>query len=174
MKQIGCRVTGVIRRIGAIALLFNLGLGFWLAIASPAVAALHTYPEGTDQVMVRSLQTLRDETDRAWQLALYKRLKAGNLVDLRLRLVGFPGAVSFSHAQPLAIALGAGEMEVAPDVTPTDFSPNVGEYDLRQVMALLDTAVPIRLMLPIQPAQTTLLIPPFAMREWQQVSRWEP
>lgn len=78
------------------------GLGVWLVGQLPAIAAMHTYPDGAGQVMVRSLQTLRDDRDRAWQLVLFKR-KHMALETIHLRLVGFPGRVQIQHPAPLQV-----------------------------------------------------------------------
>jgi hypothetical protein len=58
----------------------------FLGLGSPiAQASIHYYPAGSDQVMYRSLQTLRDERERAWQLVLFNRLKAGLTQSIHLR-----------------------------------------------------------------------------------------
>ncbi len=64
-----------------------------LAITPPAFASIHKYPETGDRVMFRSVQSLRDNHDKAWQVVLYKRVQSGLVNSFNLRLVGFPGTV---------------------------------------------------------------------------------
>ncbi|HEY9645995.1 MAG TPA: DUF3122 domain-containing protein [Chroococcidiopsis sp.] len=155
----------------------GLAIASLLLIQAPAQASVHIYPEPPNGVMERSLQTLRDESGQAWQLVLYKRVNAGQPVSLNLRLVGFPEVTRFDHSQPLAIDIGGGELWTAPDVTPTQFGANVGEYDLRPFLEQLDFAAPLHLQLPLEPDSahpTRLLVPPFAVREWLDVTHWQP
>jgi hypothetical protein len=72
--------------LAAIAILI-LGL-VWMP---PAQASLHTYRERPGQVTVRSQQSLRDDSDRAWQAVAFKRWQQGQYQGTYLRLVGFPG-----------------------------------------------------------------------------------
>ena len=163
---------GVIRAIGCWVILF------WavLVVGCPAaLASIHHYPEGTDRVMVRSLQTLRDRSDRAWQLVMFNRLTAGKSKSLHLRLVGFPGVIELTHPHPLLITTGTEQVLSAADrLTGTEFAPNVGEYDLRDVMAQLDSNTPLRLALPIAPQPVELLVPPFVVQEWRQIAHVRP
>jgi len=156
----------------------------WALPAIPAglalqIALIHPYLEGTGQVMVRSLQTLRDESDHAWQVVLFKRVQDGQVVDFRLRLVGYPGATYLAHAQPLTLSTGYGEDWTAPDVFGTsrlndDLAGNVGEYDVRDIMLRLQTDTPLRLRLPLEGGRSlSLTIPPFAVREWRQLLDWQ-
>jgi hypothetical protein len=155
----------------------------WASPVLPAeasqIALIHPYPEGTGQVMVRSLQTLRDESDHAWQVVLFKRVQDGQVVDFRLRLVGYPGAAYLAHAKPLTLSTGYGEDWTAPDVFGTsrlndDLAGNVGEYDVRDTMLRLQTDTPLRLTLPLEEGRSlSLTIPPFAVREWRQLLDWQ-
>lgn len=145
--------------------------GLVCARISPAIAAVHTYPESATQVMYRSQQSLRDAQDRAWQAVLFKRLQHGQVQTLHLRLVGFPGAIEVAHPQPLKITTGTGEVFTAPDRSDQLPLPtNVGEYDFLAVITQLEQAPPLRLSLSLINDQTVdLLVPPFAVREWLQV-----
>lgn len=169
-------------RRGMLGLAVLVAIASLLLIQAPAQASVHIYPEPPNGVMERSLQTLRDESGQAWQLVLYKRVNAERTnaeqtVSLNLRLVGFPDVTRFDHSQPLAIDIGGGELWTAPDVTPTQFGANVGEYDLRPFLEQLDFAAPLHLQLPLEPdpaRPTRLLVPPFAVREWLDVTHWQP
>jgi hypothetical protein len=148
-------------------------LGEWGC--SRAIAAIHTYPEATDQVMVRSLQTIRDRTDQAWQLVLYKRRKAGKITDFRLRLVGFPGT-EVNHDGALVISTRSGQTTTAPDVTPdvTQNGPpltaNAAEYDLRSFIPTLNADIALELVVPLQTRNAELVLPPFVVQEWRRLA----
>ena len=153
--------------------------GIWLALALVLVllwstptawASIHTYPEGAEQVMYRSLQTLRDRRDQAWQVVLFKRVQSGQVVDLHLRLVGFPGVTELEHPHTLRITTGTEQVwEVAEASTEGSIAPNVGEYDLREVLLQLNSNTPLRLQLPTNGQAEELLVPPFVVQEWRRV-----
>jgi hypothetical protein len=155
------------RLIALLALCLSLTAGN----STPAFASVHTYPESPTQVMYRSLQTLRDATDKAWQTVLYKRLKSSQVDSVRLRLVGFPGTPELAGTAPLRIATGTGQVWTAPDVWADSSLPaNVAEYDFLKIMAQLDSDTPLRLSLPLKNNRPVeLLVPPFAVREWRKV-----
>jgi hypothetical protein len=136
-----------------------------------ALASVHQYPEGEQQVMWRSLQTLRDDHDRAWQLVLFKRMQNGLTKSIHLRLVGFPGLVELAHPQSLTIATRLNTQWQATEVTDgVPIAPNIGEYDLLPVMGELDSDAPLTLLLPLQGATAELVVPPFAVQEWRRVT----
>ena len=74
---------------------------------SPFVASLHTYQELPGQTTFRSKQSLRDRTDRSWQVIVFKRYQADTLQGLYLRLVGFPGFVALDELKPMIISTGS-------------------------------------------------------------------
>jgi len=140
---------------------------------SGAIASVHTYPD-KDQVMYRSLQTLRDERGQAWQTVFYKRVKDGMVGEVHLRLVGFPGVTELRHPRSLHITDGTGKAWDAPDVFAAsrlkpELGNHVGEYDLKPVIDVLGTQRPLWLEISLAEETTEIPVPPFAMREWQQV-----
>jgi hypothetical protein len=154
-------------------------LGIMGSMPVPAAqASIHHYPDGADRVMVRSLQTLRDSQNQAWQLVLFKWVSHGQVESLHLRLVGFPGGDALTHPQPLTVALPGGDTLKADDVFPqTRLEPEladaIGEYDLQWVMQSVAATLPsnasLTLLLPLQHGDRELLVPPFAVREWRQL-----
>jgi hypothetical protein len=137
---------------------------------SPAIASIHTYPEGGERVMVRSLQTLRDRQDQAWQLALFQRMNQGRIESVHLRLVGFPGGAEVQHPEPLRMASST-QGWTAPDVLQTEsaYPSNVGEYDVMEVMRQLGNAASLQVVLPLQTGDVELVVPPFVVKEWRQL-----
>ncbi|NJL23423.1 MAG: DUF3122 domain-containing protein [Leptolyngbyaceae cyanobacterium SM1_3_5] len=142
-----------------------------LLFGSPpaAFASIHRYPEAGDRVLWRSLQTLRDEHQTAWQIVFYKRMNAGEMVSLNLRLVGFPGGTELT-GQPLTISTRNGQTWTASAVTDTPLPNTAGEYDLRQIMFELNGNPAIELHLPTAES-LNLIVPPFVVQEWKTVAQ---
>lgn len=156
-------------------LLLVLGLLMGGLILQPvaAFASVHRYNETDAQVMYRSQQSLRDMSDQAWQAVLYKRLKAGNLDTLHLRLIGFPGMAEVDRTQPLEISTNTGTLWQAKPVSEErTFPANVGEFDVQAVMSQLTIDLPLWLTLTLKNGQTVKLVaPPFIVREWRSVAQ---
>ncbi|PSB34430.1 DUF3122 domain-containing protein [Stenomitos frigidus] len=148
----------------ALALVMTLGV-------PDGLASVHTYPEGGDRVMYRSLQTLRDRTDQAWQVVFYKRVQGGQTESIHLRLVGFPGGAALEHPHPLKITTGTERVWLAAETDTVTDVPNVAEYDLLEVMRQLTATTPLRLTLPLQKTAIDLPVPPFVVEEWRQVAQ---
>ncbi len=148
--------------------IISLCLYLIFAVSPPAFASIHKYPETADRVMFRSVQSLRDTEDKAWQVVLYKRVKSGAVNSLNLRLVGFPGT-ELQHPVPLKVAAGKLEIGKANDIwMESDLPINVGEYDFKSIMTQVESNRPLLLNLPVKnQKETKLLVPPFAVREWR-------
>ncbi len=163
-------------RILAIAIIIALAI-----LLSPvsAIASVHRYPLPNGDVMERSLQTLRDDRDRGWQVVLFQARGA----TPRLRVVGFPG-VQIDRTVPIALARRDGWLtQSAPDSFEfADLAPNTAEYALPNVAELLAGDRTLDLTIPLSPSanpspQTaidpaptaTITLPPFVVREWQTV-----
>ncbi|MEG5041620.1 MULTISPECIES: DUF3122 domain-containing protein [unclassified Microcoleus] len=146
----------------------SLCLYLILAVSPPAFASIHKYPETAETVMFRSVQSLRDTDDKAWQVVLYKRVKSGVVKSLNLRLVGFPGT-ELQHPFPLKVAAGKREIGNANDIWNESGLPiNVGEYDFKSIITQLESNRPLLLNFPVKnQKETELLVPPFAVREWR-------
>lgn len=149
-----------------------MGLCLWLVLlyGQPAISLVHEYPEGPGKMMVRSLQTLRDRQDQAWQLALFKRINSGQMESVHLRLVGFPGGAEVQHPAPLRIA-SRDRGWTATDVLSPDgqFPSNVGEYDVMRMMSELGNSASLELVLPLKSGDVELVVPPFVLKEWRQL-----
>ncbi|MEG4854394.1 DUF3122 domain-containing protein [Microcoleus sp. B5-D4] len=149
-------------------IIISLCLYLILASSPPAFASIHKYPETAETVMFRSVQSLRNTDDKAWQVVLYKRVKSGVVKSLNLRLVGFPGT-ELQHPVPLKVVAGKREIGNANDIwNESDLPINVGEYDFKSIITQVESNRPLRLSLPVKnQKQTELLVPPFAVREWR-------
>lgn len=142
-----------------------------LSLSQPAIASVHTYPEGENQTMFRSLQTLRDESDQAWQFVLFKRVHSGQVESIHLRVVGFPGAGELEHPADLQI-LSPLQTWTAADVLPenSSFPANVGEYNARDIITNLPSDAPLKLELPAIKSKVAIAVPPFVVKEWRRVA----
>lgn len=157
--------------------LLGITLMLWVMLAGTAIAAIHTYPEASGHTMYRSLQTLREApqekgqtSEQAWQVVLFKRMNAGQMESMHLRLVGFPGSAIVKHPQPLYL-MASQQTWKAPDVLAgsMSFPANVGEYDVLNVVTQLHSNAPLALQLETQDGVKKLVVPPFAVKEWRQV-----
>lgn len=153
-----------------IVTIITLCLCLTIANNAPAFASIHEYPEAGDRVMFRSVQSLRDTDDKAWQVVLYKRVKSGVVDSFNLRLVGFPGT-QLEHPVALKVVAGSLELALAKDIwSESDLPVNVGEYDFKSIVAELESDRPLRLNLPVQGKKNLeLLVPTFAVREWRRL-----
>lgn len=142
-----------------------------LSFSHPAIASVHTYPEGENRVMFRSLQTLRDEGDHAWQFVLFKRIHAGQVESIHLRVVGFPGSGELEHLADLQITSSHQTWTMANVLPqPSPFPTNVGEYDALDVFTALTSDAPLKLELPAITSKVEITIPPFVVKEWRKVA----
>jgi hypothetical protein len=138
--------------------------------APPALALLHTHPEGNGVAVVRSLESLRDLDDQSWQVVGYREGPPGG--PLRLRIVGYPGKVRLDHPTPLLVRSGAFAWELE-DLTlanpqlAADGRSAAAEFDLAPLLADLSQNRPLRLQL--RGVFSELVVPPFVVGEWRQL-----
>ncbi|WOD41951.1 DUF3122 domain-containing protein [Nodosilinea sp. E11] len=144
-----------------------------LALAQPALASVHTYHERPGQTTYRSRQSLRDQTDLAWQATVFKRYTDGGFQGLYLRLVGFPGQATIDPKADLAIATGTtAQWQVHPqlDEQTQALPDNVAQYNITSVLADLRGPIPLTLRVPLQGGSTARLVAaPYVVEEWLQV-----
>ncbi len=142
---------------------------FLFAYDPNAIASIHQYPETANQVMYRSVQSLRDTQEKAWQLILYKRVNSGFIQDFNLRIVGFPGSV-LPHPIPVELYREKFKLGLAEDITyQLNLPENVGEYDFREIITKIQSNSPLRILLPRQKYPIEILIPPFVIKEWRSL-----
>lgn len=152
----------------SICLLFGL--------AQPAIAEVTQIEEYPGQMLYQSRQNLRDQTGKAWQAIVFKRVHPEGTDTVSLRLIGFLGAMEFDHTQPLTLLTSMGKMLTAKDIS-KDISqdnsppPNVAEYDVKSILPQLKIEKPIKLTLPVlRGSAIELEIPTATIQEWQTLS----
>lgn len=154
-------------------LLFALPNTAYGATISPNLASLHTYQERPGQTTFRSKQSLRDRSDRSWQIILFKRYQSDGLQGLYLRLVGFPGLVALQEQQPLKISTGSSlEWLASPKLDPQTPSlpENAAQYDVAEALTALTGDIPLQIDIPLKGGSVAqLVVPPFAVKEWREL-----
>lgn len=139
-----------------------------------AQASIHVYHERPGQTTIRSKQSLRDRNDRSWQAILFKRYRPDGLEGMYLRLVGFPGVVDIAPQKPLSIDTGTTlNWQAQPKLDPpTPALPsNTNQYDVADMIAGLQKAVPLTLRVPLQgKAPSEIVMPPYAVQEWRDLA----
>lgn len=151
-----------------------LGCLLLLALAEPALASLHTYHEQPGQTTYRSRQSLRDQTDLAWQVTVFKRYADGMFQGTYLRLVGFPGQGAADASRDLAIETGTSARWSAPrqlDPQTEALPDGVAQYQVDAVLADLKRPIPLTLRVPLRGGGTAHLVAaPYVVEEWLRLS----
>ncbi|MCG5060876.1 MAG: DUF3122 domain-containing protein [Limnoraphis sp. WC205] len=151
---------------GFLILILFLTLNF--SYSRPAQAVISKQLETPEQILYQSRHTLQDNTGSSWQVVLFKRVKSGELREINLRLVGFPGEVEFAHVQPLKIQDAENILEADDVFSEKSPAPNVGQYDIKPILSQLSTNHLIELRLPLE-KERTVKVPPAVILEWQSI-----
>jgi hypothetical protein len=155
-----------------------LSLIFLLSVSwgnPPSAEAIISYQEeAPGQILSQSRHTLRDNRGESWQVILFKRLKDKKVQRVDLRLVGFPDTATFIHPQPLTLTTTQGKSLQASDrFAQKSPAPNVGEYDLEDILPQLATVQEIKLGLPLENHPSTYIkIPLPVVLEWQELIKF--
>ncbi len=147
--------------------LLALTLGGWGVESAHALLRQHHDSPGV--LRYHSQVSIKDKFGYAWQVLLFKQNYNSVVKDLRLRLVGFPGVVELAHPQPLEIETATGKLLLASDAYALRApAPNVGEYNLTDVLPKLPTTDALKLHVPTKSGQPLVLnIPNSVVTEWQ-------
>ena len=179
-KQFGQAALRIVVAMGvAITLLTSSPMvASAMRISDPPIASIHTYQERPGQTTFRSKQSLRDRSDRSWQVILFKRYQASDLQGLYLRLVGFPGVVTLDAQQPIVIATGTSAQWTAqPALDPQTQSlpENASQYNVAAALNDLAGDIPLQIAIPLAGGRTAqLVVPPFAVHEWRALNDQSP
>ncbi|WP_144053986.1 DUF3122 domain-containing protein [Baaleninema simplex] len=148
--------------------------GLWWGSGLPARAAIETYPDpARGEIVVRSLQSLRDIRDGSWQLVLFERRTPTELQGIFLRVVGFPGR-RIDRDVPLQVDAATGRSWQVRDrsasaSTDEPLPSNIVQYDFEAIARQLSTDTALRLSFSVlgdrRPVE--IPVPPFVVREWR-------
>ncbi len=165
-----CCIQQIVSRLlRLVGLLLFLLFGQIALTQQPAVAVLRQHQDAPGIMRYHSQQSLQDEAGNAWQVVLFKQITLGQPTLFNLRLVGFPGVTELTHPQTLEITTARGQILIAAD----EFAggapaPNVGQYNLTDILAKLPINGSLTLSVPLKGEETlSLKIPQSLVKEWQ-------
>ncbi len=147
-----------------ILLLFEGSIG-----CLPAAAVLRKHHESPGVMRYHVHHSLKDKQGMTWQVILFPEYKSDRKIKYHLRLVGFPGMVKFIHPEPLELITNQGKVLNATDIiTDLSFSPNVGEFDLTNILPILPEKGALKLSAALSGDKyLSILIPESALIEWK-------
>ena len=132
----------------------------------PAAALLRQHHEAPGVLQYHSQISLQDQQKRAWQVVLFPKGQLSTAPKYYLRLVAFPGLAEFEHPHALEITTLEGKVLFAPDAfSQTAPAPNVGQYDVTEVISQFKDA--LDLSIPLKNQNLLLTIPQTIITEWQ-------
>ncbi len=140
-----------------------------ITICFPAAAVLRQHHETPGVLRYHAQNSLQDKQGMTWQVVLFPEYQSNLVTKYHLRLVGFPGIAEFIHPQPLEIITANGQVLNAADLL-TVFSPapNIGEFDLTDILPILPEKGSLTLSAILQGNQDlSLKIPESTIIEWQ-------
>lgn len=154
-----------------IIIVFLLALIINFSISDEGFANIIQQREAQEQVLYQARHRLTDNQGNSWQTVLFKRVKEGKIVDLNLRLVGFPDVVKFNHPQDLIVTtLNDEDMKARDEFAEKPPAENVGQYDFKNILPVSIEQKSLTLLLPVQEKSLTLKIPYPVLLEWQEIA----
>ena len=148
----------------------SLLVGFGTFTSKPAAAFVEKEYEAPGKILYKSRHSLRDRSGNAWQIIFFKRYTNDELSTIALRLVGFPGVVEVAHPQRLKLSTATNEFTAVDMFSQESPATNVGQYDLKNILAELPTNKALRLLIPNKRNGYPLRVPPSLVMEWQILS----
>jgi Protein of unknown function (DUF3122) len=163
-------------RIRQLILLISFFLFFFCSstiICYPATALLREHHESPGVLRYHAQSSLKDKQGYTWQVVLFPEpVSSSSMTKYHLRLVGFPGIAEFIHPQPLEIITANGEVFNAADlIAVSSPAPNVGEFDLSDILPLLPKFGTLKLSILLKGDRNlSISIPSSTIVEWQLLS----
>jgi hypothetical protein len=163
-------------RIRQLILLISFFLLFFCCstiTCSPATALLREHHESVGILRYHAQSSLKDRQGYTWQVVLFPEpISSNSITKYHLRLVGFPGIAEFIHPQPLEIITANGEVFNAADLIAEQApAPNVGEFDLSEILPLLPKFGTLKLSILLNGNRyLSISIPSSTRIEWQLLS----
>ena len=159
------KIRQLIVMIGFLLLLCVISI----TICFPAVAVLRQHHESSEVLRYHVHNSLQDQQGMTWQVVLFPEYQSDLVTKYHLRLVGFPGIAKFIHPQPLEIITASGQVLNAADLIAVPSpAPNVGEFDLTDILPILPEKGSLKLSAILQGNHDlSLKIPESTVIEWQ-------
>ena len=135
----------------------------------PAAAMLRQHYENSGELHYHAHSSMTDKEGMTWQIVLFPEYQSDIVTKYHLRLVGFPGIAEFIHPQPLEIITAQGEVFNATDInTFSSPAPNVGEFDVTEVLSLLPNKGALKLSAILKDNKDlSLKLPESILIEWK-------
>ena len=161
-----------IRRLLILICFLLLFCGSSISISLPAAAVLRQHHETPGVLRYHAQNSLKDKQGMTWQVILFPEEQSDLVTKYHLRLVGFPGTAIFIHPQPLEIITDQGQVLDAADLLAVSSpAPNVGEFDLTDILPILPDKGSLRLSVALQGKHDlSLKIPESTLVEWRWLS----
>ena len=86
-----------ISKISPIQWILAASICLLFGLAQPAIAEVTQIEEYPGKMLYQSRQNLQDQTGKAWQAIVFKRVHPEGTDTVSLRLIGFLGAMEFDH-----------------------------------------------------------------------------
>lgn len=142
-------------------------------LAYGEIATIQQQEEAPGQILYSSRHKLQDHQRNTWQVILFKRVKSDRTQEIDLRLVGFPQLFQFVHPGNLIIVIDDRQAFSASDrFAEKSPSPNVGEFDVQEILSSLPLDHSVNLVLPLtseNPAE--IVLPSPVILEWQELAK---
>jgi hypothetical protein len=136
------RIIKIFRHIFTVGILtICIFLGLVNITCENANAVVTKIESKPGEILYRSQTKLDDNLGKVWQVVLFKQVYPGQISNINLRLVGFPGSAELIHPQSLRITSKTGQNWNAPDIFLDEApAPTIGQYDLTAILPQLPTA----------------------------------
>ncbi|NJN71540.1 MAG: DUF3122 domain-containing protein [Limnothrix sp. RL_2_0] len=153
-----------------LCLIFSLIFCVNTIFVPPSFAEVRQHEFVPGEMIYQSRQSMRDIDRRPWQVVLFKKVRGEAVSNIELRLVGFPDQIEFNHPDALLIHTRTGQDFQAVDQFAENApTPNVGQYDVTDILEQLPTDEPIVLELPTK-QNVILKIPVSVVLEWKLIA----
>lgn len=161
------------KRIISLLLMMIAILTINFTFPQSAKAIIQQQQERPGQILYSSRHKLRDSQGNTWQVILFKRVEKNQDRETNLRLVSFPGQFKFIHPGNLSVAINGDIVFSARDLLAEESpSPNVGEFEVKEIISDLPLYEPVNLVLP-STAETPveIMLPSAVILEWQELAK---
>lgn len=135
-----------------------------------AIAVLTQIEQTSGEVLYRSQVRLDDNLGKVWQVILFKPSYPGEISNINLRLVGFPGSIELIHPQSLRITTNTGKMWNAHDIFIDGApAPTIGQYDFTEILPQLPLE-PLNLSITLPGTKfVNISVPVHVVKEWKSI-----
>ena len=176
-RSVVAAIRAAVRRFrGSVLIgLLAIALGLWpmAAEANP----IRVLEEAPGQMVSQVREPVVDGEGRRWQVVAFQRRTPQGLQPLALRLVGFPGQVTFVRGEMLILEDALGDRWQAADDSVHIFTdvdspePHIGQYRIGDLWTQLPDAIPLTLQVPTVAGTVPLSVGPGTVADWKALAR---